>query len=301
VIVAGVDGGQTSTIAVAGDENGRIVGRGVAGPADEVGEGRDSTRMHDAINEALRRALLAGSLPEPTRFDAVVAGVSGYEGRVYGRTPTVPATRFVLMHDAPVAHAGALGGEAGVTVIAGTGSVVYATDGKRGWTTGGWGYLFGDEGSAFWFAREALSLLMHCEDLSNGPDYSRQARAACEFFGLPSLRAVARAFYAGDLTRDRIAAFAVEALEWHEIRKRVSWGANALAQLVGDAFAAGAPQRVALAGGMFSNAGFSSEVRSHIERTCRGVRIVEPMYEPAVGALLLAYREAGIARTEISR
>ena len=35
-------------------------------------------------------------------------------------------TRVVLMHDTPIAHAGALGGRAGVVVISGTGSVVYA-------------------------------------------------------------------------------------------------------------------------------------------------------------------------------
>ncbi|HKE37033.1 MAG TPA: BadF/BadG/BcrA/BcrD ATPase family protein, partial [Candidatus Baltobacteraceae bacterium] len=124
--VAGIDGGQTSTAAVIGDERGRVVGRGVAGPADEVGQGADSTRMHDALSGALRAACKGAGLDAGTHFEAIVAGVSGYEGRVYGKMPQLPAARFVLMHDAPIAHAGALAGEPGVVVIAGTGSVVYA-------------------------------------------------------------------------------------------------------------------------------------------------------------------------------
>ena len=256
MIVAGIDGGQSSTTAVIGDARGRVIGRGVSGAADEVGQDADSTRMHDALNGALNAARVAAALPEETHFDAIVAGVSGYEGRVYGKVPQLPATRFVLMHDAPVAHAGALGGEPGVVVIAGTGSVVYATDGTRGWTTGGWGYLFGDEGSAFWLAREALALLMHCEDI-NGPDYAREAEIACNFFGLPSLRAIARAFYSGELTRDRVAAFATRIVEWHEMQKRLPAGASALALLVRNAIAAGAAPRVSCVGGMFANARFS--------------------------------------------
>ena len=62
------------------------------------------------------------------------------------------------MHDTPIAHAGALEGRSGVVVIAGTGSVVYGRN-DEGWscTLGGWGFLFGDEGSAFAIARDSLA------------------------------------------------------------------------------------------------------------------------------------------------
>jgi glucosamine kinase len=298
--VAGIDGGQTSTAAVIGDERGRILGRGVAGPADEVGQGPESTRMHDALSDALRAACEDAGIPAQTHFEAIVAGVSGYEGRVYGKVPQLPATRFVVMHDAPIAHAGALDGQPGVVVIAGTGSVVYATDGERSWTFGGWGYLFGDEGSAFWFAREALALLMHCEDWANGPDYSHEAQIACSFFGLPSLRAVARAFYSGELGRHRIAAYAVEALKWPEMRKRLPWAASGLAHLVRDAILAGAPARVAFLGGMFADRDFAELLGALVGKGPRKAEIVEPKHDPAAGALLLAYREAGMSDVEIA-
>jgi N-acetylglucosamine kinase-like BadF-type ATPase len=223
-LFAGIDGGQSSTVAAIGDERGRILARGAAGPADELGQGSGSTRMHDALDDALRAALAHAKLPDETHFEAIVAGVSGYEGRVYGKVPQLRATRFVLMHDAPIAHAGALAGEAGIVVIAGTGSVVYATDGARGWTLGGWGYLFGDEGSAFWFAREKLAGLMKSQDWGMESKSAEEVQKACDFFGLPSLRAVARAFYAGELSRERVAAFASV-----DLTSEASWSSVTLA------------------------------------------------------------------------
>jgi glucosamine kinase len=297
--VAGIDGGQTSTVAVVGDERGRVIGRGASGPADEVGQGAQSPRMHEALSEALRAARESAGLPGHTHFEAIVAGVSGYEGRVYGRMPQLSATRFVLMHDAPIAHAGALGGLPGIVVIAGTGSVVYATDGEQGWTLGGWGYLFGDEGSAFWLAREVLSGLMRGEDGIGSQD-SQEVREACEFFGLPSLRAIARAFYSGELSRDRIAAFASAGMRATKSCTQVRVAATYLSSLVQEAVLRGAPPRVALVGGMFSNEDFAAEVREQVKRSLPDAELVVPHYDPAVGALLLAYREAGISGIEIA-
>lgn len=287
--VAGIDGGQSSTTAVVGDASGRILGRGTAGPADEIGASARSTRLHDALANALEAARLQAGLPAGVRFEAVVAGISGYEGRVYGKPPELPAQRLVLMHDAPIAHAGALAGQPGVVAIAGTGSVIYAA-GTPERTRGGWGYVFGDEGSAFWFAREALSLLMRREDEDRPA--AAATRAACEFFAQPSLRRIARAFYMGELSRERVAAFAPAALAFPAMRPIAARGAQRLAALVVAAVRAGAPPAVAFVGGTFANADFRSRLDAAIRRKLPAVRVVEPAHDPATGALLLAYRAA---------
>jgi len=156
-LFAGIDGGQSSTVAVVGDERGRILGRGTAGPADEIGASKESTRLRDALQGALEAACADAGLAQESRFDAIVAGVSGYDGHVYGKMPALPSQRVVLVHDTPIAHAGALAGHPGVVIIAGTGSVVFGRDESgRSWTLGGWGFLFGDEGSAFSIVRDAL-------------------------------------------------------------------------------------------------------------------------------------------------
>ncbi|HVA28534.1 MAG TPA: hypothetical protein VNF68_10160, partial [Candidatus Baltobacteraceae bacterium] len=120
---AGIDAGQSSTTAVIGAADGRVISRGGAGGCDELGARPDSTRLRDALEGALREALRVAQLPETTQLRALVAGISGYDAEPVGAAPRFTAEKTALMHDAPIAHAGAFGGGSGVVVIAGTGSV----------------------------------------------------------------------------------------------------------------------------------------------------------------------------------
>ena len=61
-----------------------------------------------------------------------------------------------VINDVEAAFDGALAGAPGVLLLAGTGSMAWAGDGQRTMRCGGWGELFGDEGSAYWIGREAL-------------------------------------------------------------------------------------------------------------------------------------------------
>jgi N-acetylglucosamine kinase len=298
-LFAGIDGGQSSTVAVVADEAGRILGRGAAGPSDEIGASKTSTRLRDALHGALEDACRKAQLSEETEFSAIVAGISGYDGRVYGRSPELRSTRVVLMHDTPIAHAGALGGRSGVVVIAGTGSVVYGRN-DLGWscTLGGWGFLFGDEGSAFAIARDALAMLMRAQDEGDGA-LGPETRAALDFFGAPSLRRLVHAFYKGEVARDRLAAFASTVMRFDSLRSVAERGADRLAELVRAAVAGGAPPRIAFVGGVFADGGFRERVRTGITRALPNAEFVDARYEPAYGALLLAYRELGLNVMEL--
>lgn len=298
-LFAGIDGGQSSTVAVVADERGRILGRGTAGPADEIGAGKESTRLRDALHGAFEAACADAALGPQRRFEAIVAGVSGYDGRVYGRMPALPADRAVLLHDTPIAHAGALAGRPGVVVIAGTGSVVFGRDDAgRSWTLGGWGFLFGDEGSAFYIVREALAAMMRAQD--DGDDsLAAETQAVCGFFGVASLRRLVHAFYKNEITRERLAAFAPEAIRLEAFQPRAVQGAKRLAMLAQHAIAAGAAARIALVGGVFADERFRDAVQTTIARAVPQAEIVEARYEPVYGALLLAYREGGRDVTEL--
>jgi N-acetylglucosamine kinase len=299
-LVAGIDGGQSSTVAAIGDELGRVLGRGAAGPADEIGVGPESTRLYDALRGALDDARRNAGLPGATRFDAIVAGISGYDGRVYGRTLPLPSERLLLMHDTPIAHAGALGGRPGVVAIGGTGSVVYGrAENGSSTTLGGWGFLFGDEGSAFRIASDALATLMRAYD-DGDPSLAAEREAACAFFQARSLRSLAHAFYKGEITRARLASFAPEAIGFDRFRALAYRGADRIAELVCKAVEAGVPPRVALVGGCFADAGFRDRVAAGVLASVPGAEIVQPQYDPAAGALLLAYRELGSGVTEVS-
>ncbi len=300
-LFAGIDGGQSSTVAVVADESGRILGCGTAGPADEIGVGKGSTRLRDALCDALENASRSAHLAQECTFAAIVAGISGYDGQVYGAAPKLPSARVTLMHDTPIAHVGALGGRPGVVAIAGTGSVVYGRN-EEGWscTLGGWGFLFGDEGSALRIACDALRLLMRAHDDGDN-SLETETRAACEFFGTDSLRRLAHAYYKGEVTRDQLASFAPTALRYDSLRLPAERSVDRLAALVGMAIEAGSPPRVALVGGVFADAGLRDRMRGAILRDTPGADIVEARYEPVYGALLLAYRELALPVTELQR
>lgn len=300
LLVAGIDGGQTSTLALIADERGRVLARGSAGPADEAGRLGSTTRLRDALSAALAQACRGASLPATTEFAAIVAGVSGYEGRVYGEKPEMPTPRFILLHDAPIAHAGALGGAPGAVVIAGTGSVIYARD-KTGAsrTLGGWGFLFGDEGSAFRIACDSLALLMRAQDAGDD-SFDDEMRSVREFFALDSLREIARAFYSGERTRERLAAFAPVALRFSRFRHLAERGVDQLAALAGRTMKAMELPTVALCGGVFEDSGLRERVRSGVLAVVPDAEVTSAKYEPAAGALLLAYRELGLAPESIS-
>jgi glucosamine kinase len=278
MLFAGIDGGQSGTTAAIGDGE-RVLARGRSGPADEIAAGTDSTRLRDALEGALADALSGANLPQDTRFDAIVAGVSGYEGRIYGAPPRMPTNHFVLMHDAPIAHAGALGGEPGVVVIAGTGSVAYtvAKDGRTK-TTGGLGYVFGDEGSAFWIVRTVVSVAERDE---------RRAQPLLHYFGVSSVRELMRAFYSGEITRARLASYAPIVLENdREVARRAATMLCALAReaKLDDRLT------VAFTGGLMQHPSFKARVYKQMRGAKPKAKIVEPVTDPAEGALMLARR-----------
>jgi N-acetylglucosamine kinase-like BadF-type ATPase len=302
-LYAGIDGGQSNTIAVIADQTGKIFGRGVAGPSDEIGQGPDSTRLRDALREALADAVAQAGLPKETRFAAAAAGVSGYEGRVHGRAPELPVEMLALVHDTENAHAGALAGEAGVVVIAGTGSVSFARS-ENGSTAlaGGWGFLFGDEGSAFWIARTALADAMRDADAGQPNDLGSRAMA---YFEQPSLRHISRSFYLERISRTQLASFAQTVLEFAESGNEaavgyVREGATALATLALRSMhrAAMHDAKVAFVGGMMQNSTYREQIAQQMKRLVPAAKIVEPRYDAAVGALILAYKQSGIAVPE---
>ncbi len=291
-LYAGIDAGQSRTVAAIADESGRELGRGEAGAADEIGQTANSTRLSDALRKAYDAAALAAKLPANARCERIVAGISGYEGRVYGQTPDLPCGELILLHDAVIAHAGAFQGGPGVAVIAGTGSVAYgANERDETVTVGGWGYLFGDEGSAFWFARRAIEDAIRDEDAGKKNSF---AQTLLRHFGTESLRALERSFYAGENTRTPLAEYAQAAIERSGSdpggERYVQQCAQALADLAVRAMARiGLPAGpLAFLGGMTKSAVMKSAIASAVEEVTPDARLIEPAGDAVSGALFLA-------------
>jgi N-acetylglucosamine kinase-like BadF-type ATPase len=300
----GVDGGQSSTTALIGDAEGRIVGSGHGGPCNHVGaaEGREK------FVRTIRECVSAAAREVGQDFDRIefASACLGFSGGPADKEEILAAllrtARTVVTTDALIALSGATGGAPGIITIAGTGSIAFGRNGG-GQTAraGGWGYVFGDSGSGFDLARRALQAALRFEE-GWGPSTALHAMLM-EATGAANANDLLHRFYTTEYPRPRIAALSklvdqaaqagdAVALEIVEL------AAGELARLAGavrgQLFAPGEAARVAYIGGVFRS-GMLRECYIALVEAEPGNLCGPPAYAPAAGALIEAYRAAGFA------
>jgi N-acetylglucosamine kinase-like BadF-type ATPase len=299
--VVGIDGGQSSTTAVIVDQNGVVRGRGSAGPADHVDQPPGSRKCAEACTTAVMRALDAARMPPDSRFEAVHVGLSGYDEHFDGVVPAFAARSVRMQHDAPVALAGAVHARPAVVVIAGTGSVAYGEDGAGASVrAGGWGYLFGDEGSAFAVARDALAHAMREDDRGRR---SALGDAALAYFDRRNLRELATDALLGRVTRRELASFArvvhnAARLDDPDAAAIVQEAVSSLARLAAVAIErlhlGERPVSVAFSGGAFGSETLLARARERLGTLAPNALVIPPRYDAAIGAALLAFADADL-------
>jgi N-acetylglucosamine kinase-like BadF-type ATPase len=279
----GVDGGQSSTLALIGDSEGRVLGRGIAGPCNHVG----------AIGSSINNACAQAGLQPAPEFTSACLGLSG--GPQDKETLTregVRAAKFTITNDALIALYGALAGEPGAVTIAGTGSIAYARNraGKVA-RAGGWGYIFGDEGGGFDIARRALRAALRFEE-GWGPPTALHASllSTCK---ATTANELMHRFYTAEFSRPAIAALAVSVDKTadagdQEAVRILQEAADALAKIANAVclqLFGKEDVPVAYVGGVFK----SRILLDHFHKSAEN-RVVAPIFSPAAGALLEAYR-----------
>lgn len=206
-IIAGIDGGGTRTTLALADRGGRELARRV-GPAGLV-DPRDPAATAHMLAGLVRDALAeAGIDATPAALCAGLAGVGNERERSQVETALAAAgvaERVRIVTDGAIALDGALGGKAGILVIAGTGSVAYAR-GEDGTVQrcGGWGMVVGDEGSAWSIGRNGLAAALRAAD-GRGPA-TRLLRRFMELLELEDERGIPP--WAGRAEKADVAALA---------------------------------------------------------------------------------------------
>ena len=292
--VAGIDGGQSGSRTVLADESGTLIVRADGPPLFADGGGRPLVeRMGALLQSARDRAGFEGPI------EAVVAGISGHDDAAFVPEEALGARRARIVHDSVIAHAGALAGYHGIVVAAGSGSVALGTDGTgRSVRHGGWGRVFGDEGAAYWIGRSAVAAAMRAHDAGTATGLER---AACRHFAVATLRDVQTAARRGSIGFDAIAAFAPPALSLADDGDAVATtvragAARALADLVVGLDAVLEPtsgRGVSYAGNVFANVSLREAWRETLLASLERPRVIAPRAEPVIGAVILAFRDAG--------
>ncbi|MEA4882991.1 MAG: BadF/BadG/BcrA/BcrD ATPase family protein [Clostridia bacterium] len=309
----GFDGGQSGSRAVLVDGAGHIV-ETASGPAfdhlNAVGGVDKIRRAFGACLEVpgIRNAAVKSAFFGLTGLCSPEAPESGPLREILGQCFT--AGLVVLDNDSVSCWAGALGGEPGVVVAAGTGVVAYGEKarGLHAARLSGWGNIMGDLGGAYDIGRKALQKVTAAEDM--GDDCSSLKQRVLEHFGLPDLRSLQALLYQSESKVGLVAQCSkvvgcgaqtgdpvcVEILQnaGCELGRLAVRTAEVLGWSDDDAV------EFSMAGGVF-NAG-PALVESYVETICRAypkAAVKAPMFEPVIGAALMALSQAGVETVRV--
>ena len=302
----GVDGGGTKTAFVLIGSDGRVLARANLPTSDYHSHGIG--RVTEVLQGGIREICDAAGI-RPEGIDSAFFGLPGY-GEVSAMVPQLDAapaailghTRYRCNNDMVAGWAGSLGTEDGINVIAGTGSMTYGERAGVGTRVGGWGELFGDEGSGHWIGLTGLNLFSRMSDgrLPRGPlhefikehtgvtrdldvidvVFNRWRRGRTEIAALS--RVVAQAAEAGD----QAAAEVLREAAAH-LTELVEATRHTLE------FEPGETVPVSYSGGVFAAATVLERFTAALRERSADYDLRAPLFAPVVGAALYAAKISG--------
>ena len=302
----GVDGGGSKTAFALIDDGGQVLARATAPTSYYFNDGFEVVErvLAQGIAEICHQAGITTS-----DIDAAFFGIPGYgeASADIERLDAVP--RLVLGHDRyscdndmVCAWAGSLACEDGINVISGTGSMTYGERQGVGHRVGGWGELFGDEGSAYWVAAQGLNAFSRMSDgrLERGPLYGLLKE---HLLLAGDLDVVSLVINKWSGSRSSIAALSATVCEAARAEDTVA--ARILSQAADELVALIETTRrrlgfteqdtvpVSYSGGMFSDADFLARFLTALQDQPAKYDVQRPLLDPALGAALYAARHSG--------
>lgn len=280
-----------------------MLGEGEAGPCNHAGAGEGRSKLERAVLGSLQGACQAAGLdPATVTFDTACFGMSGGPDDKQQILASILRTgRLVVTTDAVTALAGATAQGQGIITIGGTGSIAFGRNAAGvSARAGGWGYIFGDEGGAFDLVRQALRAVLRMDEGWGPPTQLRPV--LLEATGSENANAMLHLFYTSEWPRSRVAtlarlvdevAGAADAVALEIVHRAGMELALLAASVRRQLWQPGETVEVAYIGGVFQSALLRERFRMLVEME-EGNRCGPPLHGPAEGALLEAYRAAGL-------
>lgn len=303
IYICGIDAGASKTQCAICSADGVVLANVFTGPAAVRGLKDHSVQP---VVTAIRRACEQAAVSE-RELGVLVAGLAGVDTTTGQQQAlaaikmAMPRVPIVVENDAAVALEAAMFYRPGAILMAGTGSIGYGEDTQgNAHRVGGWGHIFGDEGSAYDIAVRALAAALQASE-GRGDETSLGDRA-CEYFELKDIQeiidltdtvaldpsfaaAFAPSVFAAEREGDAVAATVVARASDHLAKAAL----RLIARLQ--------PAEgliLALGGGLLlKEESYARRVKEQITSAARDVRIVRSVLPPVAGALLKGLASLG--------
>ncbi|PHJ65272.1 ATPase [Nostoc linckia z18] len=316
--VLGIDGGGSKTVCVLMDDSGQVLGRGEAGGSNYQSIGIEATfksielAIEAAANEARK-------IIKTITIEAICLGLAGV-----GRASDIEVVKslvvklqnsknlpvnwalqpenIVICNDAFIALVGGIGHDVGIVVAVGTGSIVFGRN-QQGNTkrVGGWGYILGDEGSAYKIAVAAMNAALKSYD---GREIATTlVDAFKEHLNLENIEDLIEVIYRRQWGVKQIAALApivdLAAASGDEVANNIIDDAvkelvKATSVVIDAIFSPDSIYEVVTTGSVWlSRAKIYERFSASIINKFPFIQVIYPRFEPAYGAALLAFQRLG--------
>jgi N-acetylglucosamine kinase-like BadF-type ATPase len=299
----GIDGGGTKTTCAVGDET-HLLAAATAGPSNivRVGQAQARESLRQAVHQACAAAVITPGQVVRTCVGGSGAARPELAAMVRSILAGILSSPVDVVGDMETSLEAAFGDGPGVIVIAGTGSSAYGRD-KNGKTVraGGWGFEVGDEGSAHWIGRAAVSAVLRASDREGDKVRSSSlAKALCKKWRVSSLLDLART--ANSVPAPDFAALFPAVVGSHDElacpvlaragRELADIAAVVIQKLFSEDDHAFVP--VAMIGGVFRHAAPVREAfYTELQMLAPRAKLMPQVVDPVEGALRLARKAAG--------
>lgn len=298
--ILGIDGGGTRTTGIVADEHGNVHMHAVTGRSNP-----------NTLQQAEFEEVICGLVQELKRQNNAIftqvsvcfAGIAGVGES--GRDAEVAAllarelsagTKVIVRNDAFNAlYSGTLG-EPGIVQIAGTGAVTLGINENGDVArSGGWGYLFDDEGSGFYLGNEALKAVFRFYD-DRGPATSLTERLT-DYFDVVRVPDIIGKVYGQEHPRSIIAplsrfvvqeARAGDIVSTGIIEKACSEMMQSIEACHRRLFDKNQPTAIVLSGGVFTDAELFTERFRELASDSIPNAVFQSAQVPPVGGAVLA-------------
>jgi N-acetylglucosamine kinase-like BadF-type ATPase len=305
--VIGVDGGTTKTIALVADLNGQILGmaRGTGSNASGEDVGEPMSIVVKTVQQALRAS---GIAPQDAALGMFTLAGADWPEDIQRRQLILEraglARKVVVKNDTFGGLRAGTRCPYGVVIAAGTGAnTAIITPSGQEWAYG----YYQNYGGAFDFSREAIEAVLRAEDGRGASTLLTEL--VLSQLGFSSVEAMLKALVAKKVGQANQLALCPRVFEASVAGDEVATAIIVRHGLALAEYAAAVIRRfymvqesfdVVLIGSVFKGPGtlLTDTITTEIHRVAPHARVVRSLFEPVIGALLLAYDALGLPVSE---